>query len=661
VNHRVQLPRLAAFFLFATAARSYCEERKVDTSPHAVYDVVAYGAAVDGVTDVSGAVNAATSAIRSEGAGILWFPATTSRRWKFDTSLLADDIPYLVIDGVPGTVLYASTRLDGSDQRLRNDLIYALNFSGTAPPDGHKCKLFRVTENITLDASLQSPSGVPPAAYGTLGFNLCTVEAMNIQRIELLCNHIGGYGNGPVASTQDPRVTAPSIDTFAVTGRGTGYSVGDILSLEGGSCFTKATFQVTAVNDPGAVTGLSIVSRGIYVTHPTGDAATSTIGSGSGCTISVTTKSVKNAIERAIIKGHIDKTCRGPLPTYRSTTYPSGICGSAWQIGAAVNVDVDVHVTNVGGPAGDFFNVEDGRINVVCDSIQDTPVGANIGAGTITQQPIGVLHSDFGAKRLRITGRAAGLDLKGAMQSGLGYFFNGGVATPGPLDCTFDFTVDADIALLQITPQAIGESGATYANNRSQPLKIVVTDGAGVGLEVQRGSIGPFAAATSGPGGTYFVAGGDSFKLTYTSAPTWKWYLAPNAYQPGVVMTAGSLAGAPGRCGGHTGIIRVKNSNLEGVSLYDVSGCADLTLQVDNPGLWPGSYYAVRLYDPQNQAGGGCRANRFRIRTSDSRGVMYHNLKDDGSPRHTDNAIEAVDVAATSISSISLTSPYTTK
>ena len=155
---------------------------------------------------------------------------------------------------------------------------------------------------------------------------------MNIRRIELLCDHVGGYGNGPVASTQDPRVTAPTIDTFVVTGAGTGYSVGNILSLEGGSYFTKATFEVTSVNASGGVAGLFIVSRGIYVAHPTGDAATSTIAAGSGCTISVTTKSVKNAIERAVIKGHIDKTCRGPLPTYSECLHTPRVSAvSAWQ------------------------------------------------------------------------------------------------------------------------------------------------------------------------------------------------------------------------------------------------------------------------------------------------------------------------------------------
>ena len=163
MNSGVLISALAALVFLATATRSHSEDRKAEASPPSVHDVVTYGAAIDGLTDVSRAVNAATAAIRSEGAGILWFPATPSRRWKFEASLLADNIPHLVIDGVPGTVLYASNHLDGSDQRLRNDLIYAVNFTGTAPPDGHRCKFFKITENITLDASLQSPSGVPAA------------------------------------------------------------------------------------------------------------------------------------------------------------------------------------------------------------------------------------------------------------------------------------------------------------------------------------------------------------------------------------------------------------------------------------------------------------------------------------------------------------------
>ena len=57
-----------------------------------------------------------------------------------------------------------------------------------------------------------------------------------------------------------------------------------------------------------------------------------------------------------------------------------------------------------GGAAGDFFDVEDRGSMLVSTASRILLVGGNR-SETITQQGSTSLHSDFGAKRLRITGR----------------------------------------------------------------------------------------------------------------------------------------------------------------------------------------------------------------------------------------------------------------
>lgn len=72
----------------------------------------------------------------------------------------------------------------------------------------------------------------------------------------------------------------------AIGDGGTGYTVGDTLTLVGGTGNVAATFRVDTVSS-GVVTAVSVVEPGSYATTPTNDAAT-TGGSGSGCELTVT-------------------------------------------------------------------------------------------------------------------------------------------------------------------------------------------------------------------------------------------------------------------------------------------------------------------------------------------------------------------------------------
>jgi hypothetical protein len=73
----------------------------------------------------------------------------------------------------------------------------------------------------------------------------------------------------------------------AVAAGGSGYKVGDLLTLQGGASLTAAQLVVTSVDTSGAVTGVTIVADGAYTVLPTNPVAV-TGGTGSGATFTLT-------------------------------------------------------------------------------------------------------------------------------------------------------------------------------------------------------------------------------------------------------------------------------------------------------------------------------------------------------------------------------------
>lgn len=77
-----------------------------------------------------------------------------------------------------------------------------------------------------------------------------------------------------------------TIPTFSISAAGTGYSVGNLLNLAGGTSTTSLTLLVTAVNGTGGITGASIANMGDYTVTPTYPASV-TGGTGSGATFTI--------------------------------------------------------------------------------------------------------------------------------------------------------------------------------------------------------------------------------------------------------------------------------------------------------------------------------------------------------------------------------------
>lgn len=95
-----------------------------------------------------------------------------------------------------------------------------------------------------------------------------------------LATPTGHTGSGATASA---RMSASAV---SVLSGGTGYTVGNVLTLSGGTFTAAATINVTAVGGGGAITGVSVASGGSYSAYPTAPIGV-TGGTGSGATLNL--------------------------------------------------------------------------------------------------------------------------------------------------------------------------------------------------------------------------------------------------------------------------------------------------------------------------------------------------------------------------------------
>jgi hypothetical protein len=76
--------------------------------------------------------------------------------------------------------------------------------------------------------------------------------------------------------------------SFAITTAGTGYAVGDTITVTGGIYNSQATYTVASIGGTGNVTGLTVISNGSYTVQPGTPSETTTSGNGTGLTLTLT-------------------------------------------------------------------------------------------------------------------------------------------------------------------------------------------------------------------------------------------------------------------------------------------------------------------------------------------------------------------------------------
>lgn len=125
------------------------------------------------------------------------------------------------------------------------------------------CDNIRVDGRVKFTGDHDIPTLQGPSASGYTGILMngrCnTFNALNAV--------IEGEGiKQPIGFARRPRVVANYKKPLYIVAGGSGYSVGNILSLPGNHAgVTPATFQVTSVGAGGAVTGLAFLTLGSYV------------------------------------------------------------------------------------------------------------------------------------------------------------------------------------------------------------------------------------------------------------------------------------------------------------------------------------------------------------------------------------------------------------
>lgn len=91
--------------------------------------------------------------------------------------------------------------------------------------------------------------------------------------------------------------TSDNIASVAVNAGGSGYVVGDVLTISGGTSTTAAQVEVLAVSS-GAVTEALVINAGAYSVLPGATGASTTGGTGTGCTLDLTTVSAQWSVLR---------------------------------------------------------------------------------------------------------------------------------------------------------------------------------------------------------------------------------------------------------------------------------------------------------------------------------------------------------------------------
>ena len=90
------------------------------------------------------------------------------------------------------------------------------------------------------------------------------------------------------------------VATLAIAVGGSGYKVGDLLTVSGGTATRPAVAYVKTVNGSGAVTAVVLDDPGIYSALPSNPAAT-TGGSGASCTLNLTSESITEFVEGELV------------------------------------------------------------------------------------------------------------------------------------------------------------------------------------------------------------------------------------------------------------------------------------------------------------------------------------------------------------------------
>ena len=143
---------------------------------------------------------------------------------------------------------------------------------------------YTINLSQTEPSEIFNSSAVAAKITGSISGNILTVTAVASgtlypgQTIQ---------GSGITAGTIITALGGSAAISYSITSGGTGYAVGDTVTVTGGIYSQQATYTVATVA-AGVVTGLTPVSYGVYTVQPGTPATTTTSGNGTGLTLTLT-------------------------------------------------------------------------------------------------------------------------------------------------------------------------------------------------------------------------------------------------------------------------------------------------------------------------------------------------------------------------------------
>lgn len=547
-----------------------------------------FGAKSDAVFDCAPPTNDALKCADSRGGGTVLVPAGGTHLIKSGLNLTGLSNVSLVGEPGWGSRIKCSADLNGANNDTKNDAIYALNFTGQAGPDGYPHKNLEVS-GLVIDCSLMSGSGIVVDSNGNGIPDWQPGEPVNFGR--------------SLAGVEFLNVDYGVIENNIIIGA---FGNGAVIS----------TVDPRLFNDT----------------------------------------ELPNGVRNPIIEGNIFVDCvRGPLPQYGSTEYPDGITGSVLQIGSAHGGRIHKnYCIRPGGPFSDTFNCQGTEITEnYIEGGSVTQIGASSAQGAARHQNTGTIHSDFGLSDVNISDNVfidtGGIDLDGYM--GNTSFFNGYTRTPGPQRCTIERNKLFRPQGRVITgAPAMPASGGTITHNfaNRQPVKIYFSGGSGLTLTYRRGVGASFVSKSLTSEGLIVLYYGDALTVSYTTAPSWVWFLAPNVDLPGIRVNGGSIAGFPGRASANS----IRDNKIIGTGTHGIEGhdAANNFIKdnyIESPGALPGSS-AIILMPRISQVGGGSSNNKIRDNTiiEDRAGFLHSNIRILDATYSLNNQIEGNTLAA---------------
>ena len=220
--------------------------------------------------------------ITDNGLNVYIVDGTYRYSWRISNPASAQFIGY-----ISGTTLYVTTMKKGTitaNQQVFGDGIVAETIITALGTGTGGVGTYTVNNTQTKASTTLNTADVAAKITGYISGTVLTVTAVTSgtlypgQTIQ---------GVGVTLGTIITALGGSAALSFSITTGGTGYAVGDTVTVTGGIYSQQATYTVATVA-AGVVTGLTTVSNGVYTVVPGTPAVTTTSGNGTGLTLTLT-------------------------------------------------------------------------------------------------------------------------------------------------------------------------------------------------------------------------------------------------------------------------------------------------------------------------------------------------------------------------------------